>query len=111
MWGPEARVLWRSALVLLAPVVGPVHRHSAALTERDGPTALWDHQEGSLSHSKVKPEGGALCVGKRATVRPFAFSTFWPPLRATRAMPARPGGAALAYIPRPRSVPVQCDGD
>ena len=64
MWGPEARVLWRSALVLLAPVVGPVHRHSAALTERDGPTALWDHQEGSLSHSKVKPEGGALCVGK-----------------------------------------------
>ena len=64
MWGPEARVLWRSALVLLAPVVGPVPRHSAALTERDGPTALWDHQEGSLSHSKVKPEGGALCVGK-----------------------------------------------
>ena len=64
MWGPEARVLWRSALVLLAPVAGPVHRHSAALTERDGPTALWDHQEGSLSHSKVKPEGGALCVGK-----------------------------------------------
>ena len=53
-----------SALVLLAPVAGPVHRHSAALTERDGPTALWDHQEGSLSHSKVKPEGGALCVGK-----------------------------------------------
>ena len=39
-------------------------RHSAALTERDGPTALWDHQEGSLSHSKVKPEGGVLCVGK-----------------------------------------------
>ena len=60
----QYRVLWRSALVLLAPVVGPVHRHSAALTERDGPTALWDHQEGSLSHSKVKPEGGALCVGK-----------------------------------------------
>ena len=58
-WDPEM-----GSLVLLAPVVGPVHRHSAALTERDGPTALWDHQEGSLSHSKVKPEGGALCVGK-----------------------------------------------
>ena len=43
-------------------VLGAVLR--AALTERDGPTALWDHQEGSLSHSKVKPEGGALCVGK-----------------------------------------------